>query len=647
MISYHTLTQALDANQSNDVGITYIEGEKNEHTVSLQQLYDRALGILHHFQSKGVAPGDELIFLLNNNEQFVDAFWACLYGRIIPVPVGVGISDEHRLKLFRVFGKLNKPYLYTSQSNLYRLEAFAKTNHLQTEFQRIKSKTIILDDIEDVSQPGQRHDPQPEDTAFIQFSSGSTSEPKGVVLTHKNLIANIQSIAQISGISHQDTYLSWMPLTHDMGIIGFHLAPLVVKGHQYLMPTELFIRRPLLWLLKASEKQITVLSSPNFGYKHYLKQFHSKQPQNLDLSRIRLIFNGAEPISVGLTQEFLQTMAPSGLKPNAMYPVYGLAEASLAVAFPQPGTSLNSLRLDRQQLSPGDQVRFCQDGVDFISVGRPLPGCQVRITDDQDTPLAEQQVGYIQIKGDNVTNGYYQNQGLDRSSFADNGWLNTGDLGFLHNGELAITGRAKDIIFIHGMNYYPHDLEAIIEKQVGLELGKVAACGLRPENAATDEILVFVLYRGAMEDFIPLLKDIRRSINEQAGVEVTQVIPVRRIPKTTSGKIQRYRLGEDYRQGEFADVLTQLEQRLAAANAQGSDAKTEIERTLKGICNAVINDRTVGVEDNIFEIGTSSLALAQIYERIEEIYPGQLEITDFFDYPTIVELASYLEAKTA
>jgi acyl carrier protein len=253
----------------------------------------------------------------------------------------------------------------------------------------------------------------------------------------------------------------------------------------------------------------------------------------------------------------------------------------------------------------------------------------------------------VQIRGDNVSRGYYEDPASTRAALSADGWLDTGDLGFVGSGGLVITGRSKEILFVSGQNYYPHDIEAVIEKHAGIELGKAAVCGVRPENAATDEVLAFILYRGALRDFITIANNVRRSVNEHAGIVVSHVIPVGKFPKTTSGKIQRYLLAASYQKGEFDEILAELRDLAAASAGAESDASTEIENTLKEICDSFLKDKPIGVHDNIFEFGTSSLTLAQIYQRIETLYPGLLEVTDFFDYPTIAELAKYLEKRVA
>jgi acyl-CoA synthetase (AMP-forming)/AMP-acid ligase II/acyl carrier protein len=394
-----------------------------------------------------------------------------------------------------------------------------------------------------------------------------------------------------------------------------------------------------------------VLCSPNFGYQHVLKTCHPEQFSQLDLAPVRILFNGAEPISVELCEEFLAALAPSGLQPTAMFPVYGLAEASLAVTFPPPGIHYRTATVSRHALNVGATVETTDtintDAVTFVGVGHPVAGCAVRIADENGQPLPAQTVGRILIRGDNVTHGYYRNAAATREAISAEGWLDTGDLGFLGNDGLVVTGRLKDILFINGQNYYPQDIENVLVKHAGIELGKIAVCGVRPPDREADVVLVFVLHRSAPDNFVPIAKNIRKCVNEKVGIAVGQVIPVDRIPKTTSGKIQRYLLAQQYQVGAFAPIIAQLQAFGVQDSSAGSEQQNEIERTLREICNTFITDKTVGLHDNIFELGTNSLTLAQIHQRIEAAYPNKLQITDFFDYPTIADLAKYLGQQTA
>jgi len=646
-----TLTELIERNRSFPRNLTYLEAENDAREVSFEELYERALGILYHLQRLGARRGDKLLLFLGNNEQFIDVFWAAILGGIVPVPVALGISDEHRHKLLRIARRLGKPFLYTERRSLDRIGAFAAQAGEQEIFAALRDRTFLVDNLDDISRPGSVQRVTAGDIAFIQFSSGSTSDPKGVVLTHGNILANTYGATEAAGFNENDVSLSWMPLTHDMGLIGFHLVMFANRVHAHLMPTELFIRRPLLWLQLASRVRATILCSPNFGYKHYLKVLGERPVEGLDLSAVRFIFNGAEPISVELCNEFLTRLAPAKLARTAMFPVYGLAEASLAVSFPEVGAPLRTITLNRHQMNAGSTVQPVaptdRDAVQLVSEGRPIPYCQVRIADDEDRELPSDRIGHVHMRGENVTGGYYEDPAANAAAFTADGWLRTGDLGLFHQKELYISGRAKEIIFVNGQNYYPHDLEDIAQRVPGLELGKVVAAGVRPRGTEVEQLMVFVLHRGALEDFVPLARQVSRVINEQTGLEVAEVVPVKRIPKTTSGKIQRHLLEESYLDGELDAELRELAALRASQQGPEVGSRTAIEDKLKTICDAALEGKRVDVHDNLFEIGASSLKLIEIHEQIDREYPGKVDLTELFDFPTIAELAQHLQSKLA
>jgi len=651
MLKATTLIDLIESNRNAARSITYLEGENDSREVGFGELYERALGILFHLQRIGARRGDKLILLLASNEQFIDAFWAAILGGIVPVPVAPGISDEHRHKLLRIARKLGSPYIYSERKTLDRIGTFAGQAGAAETFANLRSRAFLIDDLDDISRAGKPYKAQPTDVAFIQFSSGSTSEPKGVVLTHGNIIANCDGVITAAQLSSDDRSLSWMPLTHDMGLIGFHIMMFSAQVHTYLMPTELFVRRPLLWLSLASRIHASILCSPNFGYRHYLKVLGDRRIEGLDLAAVRVIFNGAEPISVPLCREFLDRLEPAKLKRTAMFPVYGLAEASLAVSFPPVGAPLQTLSLNRHRMNVGDPIERVadtdRDAIELVSEGRAIPYSQVRVAGDDDRPMAEARIGHVHIVGTNVTQGYYENPEADAAAFTADRWLKTGDLGVVLDGNLYISGRAKEIIFVNGQNYYPHDLEAIAQRAAGLDLGKVVAAGVRPRGAEIEQLVVFVLHRGGVEEFLPIATEVARLINEQAGLEVADVVPVKRIPKTTSGKIQRHLLEESYAEGEFDAELQELAALRAALRGPQSGSRSQIEDSLRLICETALQGKRVDVEDNLFEIGASSLKLIEIHEQIDRQYPGLVDLTELFDFPTIAELARHLEDKLA
>jgi len=647
MANVSTLIEALEANSTDERTITYIEGKEKETVISFKTLHQRALGMLYHFQKQGLKAGDELIIFLRNNEMFLDVFWGAILGGIIPVPVAVGISDEHRSKLYKIYNKLQRPYIFTDIDNLDRLKKYAKDNNLDNEFEKIEKTSILSEEITDLKEKGEKYNAKENDICFIQFSSGSTSDPKGVVLTHKNVVLNVLAKAAAGGYTKDDVSLSWMPLTHDMGLIGFHINMIVCGINHNIMATELFSRRPGLWLEKVSDKKASVICSPNFGFKHFLKVLDKKDMTQMDLSCVRVILNGAEPISIRLCNEFMEKLAPFGLKHSSMLPVYGLAEATLAVAFPKWGQDFNFVNVDRHKLKIGDKVTYVEkdseDSLSFPVVGFAVPDMNIRIGDMEGNKFSDNTVGSILISGPTVTQGYYYDDEATDAVKTKDGWLDTGDLGFIYNDELVITGRSKEIIFAHGQNYYPHDLESVLIHKEGIELGKVAIYGIWSDKLQRDELLVFIIFRGDLNDFIPLAKRVSHCLNEQVGLEVDFVIPVNRIPKTTSGKFQRRLLADSFENGEYGDVLNEIKALTLPKENSSENITSPLQQKLKDICNSVIKENKLDINDNFFDLGIDSLTLAEIHHQIDNSFPDKVDITDLFEYQTITELSNFME----
>ena len=646
---FDSLTAILCEASKQDRKIRFIDGDKDESIVTFADLWQRAMRLLGALQRRGMKPADELVIFTKSNESFVTAFWAAILGRIVPVPVAVGISDEHKLKLFRILTQLQRATLFTEPELLERLTRFAndrKLPDLQTE---LREKVVLESETSTETAAGEVFKAAPDDTAFIQYSSGSTSDPKGVCLTHGNLTANIRAIVEGAGWTDQDRSLSWMPLTHDMGLIGFHLSVLAAHMDHAVMDTGLFVRRPLLWMTKAGDLAATQLCSPNFGFKHFLNMLARKGLGGTDLSAVRLIMNGAEPISYDLCEEFLDALAPFGLQRSTMFPVYGLAEATVAVSLPPPGSEYSRIVANRHSLRVGAPYEPAQpgdsDAVSFVKVGQAVRDCQIRITDDADRTLPSGVVGNIEVRGRNVTKGFYDGSESANRLFAPDGWLRTGDIGVMVENTLVITGRSKDIIIVNGQNYYPHDIEEVVAGIERLESGKIVVCGVSQGKTQTEELLVFLLYRQELESFLPLAEAVRTRVGTRIGLEVDHVIPVARIPKTTSGKIQRAHLASAYTDGEFDAVLSQLEHS-AAEDARGPVAgageEVRLISELEEICREFAKDRVIRPDDNLFEVGVSSLTLTEIVLAIDEKYPGKVDISDLFDYPTIRQLADFL-----
>ena len=606
--------------------------------LSYAGLLERATGLLAALQARGARPGDPVVLFLDHNPAFVDAFWACQLGGLVPVPLTAAAGGEPLGKLARVAALLEAPLLFSSRDLVRAAGAAACAP--------FGERVLQLEDITSLPGGAGLHAAAPDDTALIQFSSGSTSDPKGVVLTHANLLANLAAIIEAAQVGPGDVALSWMPLSHDLGLVGSHLMPLAAGLPQTLMDTALFVRRPARWLQAVSEYGATLTTSPDFGYRHWLQHAGGELPA--DLSSLRLVFHGAEPVCAATGRAFSAALAPAGFDAGALFPVYGLAEACLAVSFPAPGSGIVSLHVARGRLAVGDRVAPVEAGtaaaLELAALGRPVPGCELRITGDDGAVLDADRVGHIEIRGANVTAGYYRNPDADARWQRDGGWLDTGDLGFLHDGQLYVAGRSKDLLFCRGRNHFPHDLEALLERHAGLARGKVAVCAARRTSGGAEDVLVFVQRRGELRDFAATAAHVREILAREAGVRADWVLPLPMLPRTTSGKFQRYRLAQAWAAGEYDDLAARVD---ALRDAGTPQAASDTELTLLEICNQVLPGHAIDRDRNLFDLGADSLLLVRIHEEIEAAFPGRVEVTDLFDYPTIASLAAFIEAGPA
>ncbi len=641
-----TLIQVLEERKDlNKVGITFIEKSDDEKFFSYKELYQAALKALSILQDRGLKPKEELVFQINDNRTFIVVFWACILGGIIPVPLSVGKNNDHKRKLFNIWQILNHPYLIIDKKGIDDASQFAKRENLDDPYLKMRDHTIILEEMKVSQHKGKIFQAKKDDIAFIQFSSGSTGSPKGVILTHENLLSNINAISRAAKYCAEDSMLSWMPLTHDMGLIGFHLNPLFSGIQQYLIPTNTFIRRPALWLDKASQYGVTILCSPNFGYSYVLK-YCNLSGSNWDLSSVRILYNGAEPISEKLCHLFLDGMSRFGLKRTAMCPVYGLAEATLAVAISNLEAEVISCHVHRKNLNFGDTITITdltKNSVGFVNVGVPVDDCSLRIADAGNKPFDKDTIGSIQIKGINITSGYYNNAIETQNIIDKEGWLNTGDLGFIRDGRLYVTGRAKDIFFVNGQNYYPHDIERVAEAVNGIELNKIIVSGLFNNDTQKEETIAFVFFRERLEKFISIAVSLKSHINSQTGIELDHIIPVNDIPKTTSGKIQRFKITERFKNGDFREIeqrLQELIQGLEDDTKPIVSPENDTERKLVIIWRKVLGNDAISVLDKFLEVGGNSLKAAEVGMMILKELQVELPTYVLFENATIRELAN-------
>ncbi|MBI3824588.1 MAG: fatty acyl-AMP ligase [Candidatus Rokubacteria bacterium] len=506
-------------------GVVFLDREERETSLRWPELLARAAAVAGGLRARGVRPGDTVAVVLPTGAAFFHAFFGVQLAGAVPVPlyppVRLGRLDEYHARTAAMLTAV-RARLVLAGARTWRV--------LGDAVARARPELGCVD-VDGVTGPAVVHEARPEDLALAQFSSGTTVEPKPVALTHANVLANVSAIRDVlleAGADSVEHGVSWLPLYHDMGLIGTVFLALCHPASLTLIPPELFVARPALWLRALSRTRATVSAAPNFAYALCTERIRDEEMEGVDLGGWRLALNGAEPVSATTLRAFVGRFARWGLRPEALTPVYGLAEATLAVTFSDWRTPFRATRFDRDALADGRAVPAA-NGTELVSVGQAVPGVEL------DAPIGT--VGPIRVKGPSITPGYLHQPELTRAAIAD-GWLDTGDLGFLHEGELYVCGRTKDVVILRGRNYAPHDIEQAIEAMPGVRAGGVAAVSHVPQDDETERLIVFVEAQGAEPD---LATRCREAVLAAMGLDPALVVVLvpGTLPRTSSGKIRR------------------------------------------------------------------------------------------------------------
>ncbi len=505
-----------------------------------------------------IEPGDRVAICMPTSADFLHAFFGVLYAGGIAVPLAsmVPLKEEY----LPPFLEGRAPVINNSGAKL-----LATHDDLVDTLSGLKEwcpglETIFsAADVTGTTEGFEPHATRHEDVAMLQYTSGSTGDPKGVELTHHSLLWNLDAIRAGIDARPNDVCVSWLPLYHDMGLIGGCLYPLASGIGTNLMATEVFLTDPAFWLQAMSMKRATITVAPNFGYALCVNRLKDDVIQHLDLSAVRVMLCGAEPIDPDVLAAFQDKFAPAKLPPNVILPVYGLAEATLAVTFTELLAPVRTLRLDRAKLEQDScaVLSTAADAMDVVSVGTPLLTNRVRIVNAQGEVLGDNQQGEILVQSPSLMRGYFRNADATERTI-QGGWLQTGDLGFLRDGELYITGRLKDLIITYGRNFYPHDIERIAQRVDGVRTGCVVAFAVRNGVESTDEIALIAETRATDR---PALIEMRREVRKllinaiECNPKHVVFVPPGQVPKTTSGKLRRVEARRMFLDAEFAKLL--------------------------------------------------------------------------------------------
>jgi 1-acyl-sn-glycerol-3-phosphate acyltransferase len=554
------------------------DGEQETTPISYGQLLAEAQRVAAGLQARDIARGDSVAMMLPTSRDFFVAFFGVLLAGCVPVPIYPPFRpsqlEEHMRRQALILENARAALLIGSP------ETAPATRWLRSRLVDLRGVMTVAELSAAAAEGGDSPAPPPsaQDLALIQYTSGSTGDPKGVALTHANLVANVRAIGEVVQVQPDDVVVSWLPLYHDMGLIGAWLASLYHGCRLVVMPPTRFLAQPAAWLRALHRHRGTLTAGPNFAYEICASRLTDEDLAGLDLSSWRLALNGAEPVSPATVERFTRRFARYGFRAEAMTPVYGLAECSLALAFTPPGRGPRIDRVERDAFERDSRAISAPsaDGspspLVFVSAGRPVPRHELRVVDAIGRELPDRRLGRVQFRGPSATSGYFRNPAATRALLAGS-WLETGDLGYVADGELYVTGRAKDVIIRAGRHVFPYEIEEVVGGIPGIRRGGVAVFARHDDARGTDAIVVVAETR---EQETARLAALRASIDERSaallGTAADEVllVPPRTIPKTSSGKTRRAACRELYLRGALGHTRSLHRQMLALALGLGA-----------------------------------------------------------------------------
>jgi microcystin synthetase protein McyG len=616
------LSDLLERAALRDKGVVYIQSDGSEHFQPYNHLLEEGKRILAGLRKFGLKPQDQVIFQIDKAQDFIPAFWGCILGGFVPVPISIAPTYEQLNstinKLHNAWQMLAQPLVLTSSNlapKIRSLSTFLNDSNFQVEtvanLRNNQPEQII-------------HGSLADDLALLLLTSGSTGMPKAVMLTHSNLLSMSAGTVQMNHFSSQDVTLNWMPLDHVGAIAFLGLMAIDLGCQQIQVPTDFILKNPLKWLELIERHQATISWAPNFAFSLINERAKEINQRTWDLSSMRFLVNAGEQIVAKTARQFLKLLDKHGLPANALRPAFGMSETCSGITW-----------------STGFSLDNSSDDMSFVELGGPIPGAALRIVDDNNQIVSEGTTGRLQVKGPSVTQGY--NPERNNEVFSEEGWFTTGDIGYLQQGCLVLTGRDKDDIIINGINYYSHEIEAVVEELENIEISYTAAGAVRLSGDNSDKLVIFFVAKTEEPtELKELMKKIRGHIVKNVGVNPDYLVPVTKetIPKTAIGKIQRAQLSQRFEAGEFASIIQQWTQK--PAKSIQATPLTEIERQIATIWQDVLGIAEVGLDDNFFELGGHSLLLVETQSKLQALFGSSFSVVEMFKYPTIQTLAQYL-----
>ena len=572
------------------------EDDGVERAITYGALRARAEAIAAGLRARGIAPGDRVALLLRTEAAFFDTFMGILFAGAVPVP----IYPPFRASRIEEYARRETGILRNAEPRLLVCfaEAMRVAGLLRAHVPGLEAVTTAAE----LALPGEHPPPlegRGDDPGLIQYTSGSTGQPKGVLLSHANLLANIRAFGAAIGVRSDDIAVSWLPLYHDMGLIGCWLGALYFGVPVAILSPLAFLSRPARWLRTLHVHRGTVSAAPNFAFELCVRKVRDDEIEGLDLSAWRLAMNGSEPVSPETMERFTRRFAAYGFRAEAMCPVYGLAESSVALTIPPIGRGPRIDSVDRDAFSRARAARPARaddaSALRFVSCGLPIAGHAVRVVDAAGNAAADRVEGGIEFRGPSVTEGYFRNAAATKTAFRD-GWMDSGDLGYVADGELFVTGRRKDMMKKAGRNLYPQEVEELVGDLPGIRKGCVAAFGIPDPETGTERLIVIAESRETEPARCAALRAaVLDRVVAALGVpaDVVEIRAPGAVLKTSSGKIRRSATREAYLKGELgrsasAAAVQWARVIAAAAGARLARAAAQAATIVLGIYLAIV-----------------------------------------------------------
>lgn len=632
--------------------ITLILENEQKVTITYEQLWTRSGYVASKLRERGAQKGSEVVIRCDNLENYLYAFWGCVQNQSIAIPIDSADRKNGNKIMQLVMQKVESAYM------LYDNDDCTQSDHINSIDLR-KEKENMYSCHVDFGIPTNL---SLDDIVYVLFSSGTTGEPNGVVISKRNISNSVQGIVEHYELTEEDRFLSWSSLSYCYGLIAFHIVPLFKRANQCFMSSNLYVQSPLTWLDLVDEYRASRISSLPFAMRHFINVYNNQSDKHKwDLSCVKSMYVGGEQVNALLCKEFTDITEKYHLSYDKVYPVYGLSEATMFCVGNELGVTAKSYVLDSDSLEIGKKIncKVANDSEEkevFMEMGKKLSTVEIRICGEYGEDLPQDYLGYVYAGGPCITSGYYKNEEKTKEILQDGKWLNTGDVGFMHNDSLVIVGREKELVVSNGKKYSCSTIENIInllDKTRPYGVGFV--CNGNKNKNKSEKVIVFFEKKldfgdeKSIKDFVSYGERVKGAVYESIGLMIDEVLLTEQIPRTSSGKIFRRKMSQDYSAGKYieliekvANINTKAEEFMLMNNRQKENTKDLVAVKIADILNELFHVEIKDYDMSFTECGLISINIPPFVARINEEFQVDIQVSAIFSYASVAKLAQYV-----